>query len=161
MIDLKLKFLGNSTIIPKYAHDGDAGADLFATSKTLQGDIITYGTDLALEIPDGYVGLIFPRSSIYKKDLELCNSVGVIDSTYRGEIKLKFRLLQTSIDPNTYDVGDRIAQIVFVKFDQANFIESEELSQSRRGSDGFGSSGDSNQDIVRTIMQNHRGLDRE
>ena len=92
---IKIKKVSEKAVIPQYAKDGDAGMDLTAISKqikhSLNGDhIIEYGTGLAIEIPCGYVGLIFPRSSIYKKDLRLSNAVGVIDSGYRGEIKFKF-----------------------------------------------------------------------
>lgn len=89
---VKIKKLCESAVIPTYAKPGDAGMDLTATSRIFDkyGNV-EYGTGLAMEIPEGYVGLLFPRSSICKKDLSLSNSVGVIDSGYRGEIKFKFK----------------------------------------------------------------------
>jgi len=111
---VKIKKLHPDAVIPKYAKEGDAGMDLTAVSREIDvnymdGDnLITYGTGLAFEIPKGYVGLVFPRSSIYKKDLTLSNSVGVIDSGYRGEVKFKFR----NNDYRDYDIGDRIGQII-------------------------------------------------
>ena len=88
---VRIKKLNENAVIPAYAHVNDAGLDLTATSKNVEGNrVITYGTGLAVEIPEGYVGLIFPRSSNSKKNLLLTNSVGVIDSGYRGEIMLKF-----------------------------------------------------------------------
>lgn len=89
---VKIKKLCENAVIPSYAKPGDAGMDLTATSIMFDkyGNV-EYGTGLAMEIPEGYVGLIFPRSSICKQDLSLSNSVGVIDCSYRGEIKFKFK----------------------------------------------------------------------
>ena len=91
MPKLKLKFkkLNQNAVSPTYAHETDACFDLVATSKTTTSKFIEYGTGLAFEIPKGYVGLIFPRSSITNKDLMLKNSVGVIDADYRGEVKFR------------------------------------------------------------------------
>jgi dUTP pyrophosphatase len=90
---VKFKKLDPKAAIPRYAKIGDAGLDLTATSKGYdeEKEKIVFGTGLAVEIPVGYVGLIFPRSSIVKSFLTLANSVGVIDSGYRGEIKLLFQ----------------------------------------------------------------------
>jgi dUTP pyrophosphatase len=92
---VKIKRLHENAVIPKYAIEGDAGMDLTATEVFYEEDTdtITYKTGIALEIPEGHVGLIFPRSSISKKDILLSNSVGVIDSLYRGEIMFKFKVL--------------------------------------------------------------------
>ena len=82
---VRIKKLSPTAVIPTYAKVGDAGMDMVATriiNETL--DSITYGTDIAMEIPNGFVGLVFPRSSIRKTNLHLSNSVGVIDSGYRG-----------------------------------------------------------------------------
>jgi dUTP pyrophosphatase len=90
-LKIRLKKLNPTAVTPSYSKDGDAGMDLTATtiiSNTI--DQVTYGTGISLEIPKDYVGLVFPRSSIRKYDLELTNSVGVIDSGYRGEIQLTF-----------------------------------------------------------------------
>jgi dUTP pyrophosphatase len=91
-MQVKIKKLSPDSVIPTYAKSGDAGMDLIATSiigeEVFQ---ITYGMGIALEIPNGFVGLVFPRSSIRKTDLSLTNSVGVIDSGYRGELQATFR----------------------------------------------------------------------
>jgi len=95
-------------------------------------------TGLACEIPAGYVGLVFPRSSISNTKHFLRNSVGVIDSGYRGEIKLRFSV----DDSNTaYEIGDRVGQIVFLRLPVVDIVEAEELSSSARREGGFGSSG--------------------
>lgn len=140
---VKIKKLHPDAVIPKYAKEGDAGMDLTAISREIDvnymdGDnLITYGTGLAFEIPKGYVGLVFPRSSIYKKDLTLSNSVGVIDSGYRGEVKFKFR----NNDYRDYDIGDRIGQMIIMPYPQVEFEEVDELDETERGDGGFGSSG--------------------
>ena len=140
-MQIKIKRLHNNAVVPKYAKTGDAGLDLVAT-EIINKDVfqITYGTGLAMEIPTGYVGLVFPRSSVRKYDLSLTNCVGVIDSGYRGEIQATFRRHKgvASVD---YEVGDKIAQIIIVPYPQIEFIETDELSDTERGTGGFGSSG--------------------
>lgn len=90
-LKVKIKKLNENAVIPAYAHATDAGLDLTAISKKIEDNgVVTYGTGIAVEIPKGYVGLVFPRSSNCKKDLLLSNSVGVIDSGYRGEITFKY-----------------------------------------------------------------------
>lgn len=145
---VKVKKLHPDAVVPKYAKPGDAGLDLVAINReherTPTGRVLAvYGTGLAVEIPPGYVGLIFPRSSIAKTDLALTNSVGVIDSGYRGEIKFKFALNtdDSKLDFATYKVGDRIGQLVIMPYPQIELVEAEELSDSERGTGGFGSSG--------------------
>ena len=124
---------------PGYAKPGDAGIDLVATSFTDLGDQVVYGTDVYLEIPEGYVGLIYPRSSIFTKHLTLSNSVGVIDSGYRGEIRAIFN---KKVNEGTYyQVGDKIAQIVIMPYPKVKFNVVCELSESDRGANGFGSTG--------------------
>jgi dUTP pyrophosphatase len=114
--------------------------DLTATSKSYdENNNVVYGTGLAVEIPEGYVGLVFPRSSICKKDLFLTNSVGVIDSGYRGEIIAKFK--HTDNLPVEYRVGERIAQLIIIPHPYIEFELANELSESERGSGGYGSSG--------------------
>lgn len=139
-LDVKIKKLNSNAVIPSYSKDGDAGMDLVATeiiSETTEQ--VTYGTGISMEIPKGYVGLVFPRSSIRKYELELTNSVGVIDSGYRGEIQATFNKVHHKL--NKYNVGDRIVQIMIIPYPQVSFIEVEELSSSERGSGGFGSTG--------------------
>lgn len=133
---VKIKKLRKNVIIPSYAKHGDAGIDLTAIDKKVEGMWITYYTGLAMEIPEGYVGLLFPRSSVYKTEQRLANSVGVIDSGYRGEIMMKFNRSM-----NEYKIGDRIGQIIILPYPQVEFEEVEELSETNRGSGGFGSTG--------------------
>lgn len=141
---VKIKKLLTNAVIPKYSKQGDAGLDLVATSKHIDvyGNI-SYGTGLAFEIPFGYVGLLFPRSSNSKTDLLLTNSVGVIDSGYRGEVSLKFRGYYSKIDMenSNYQIGDRIGQIIIMPYPQIEFEEVEELSETERGTGGYGSTG--------------------
>lgn len=140
---IKIKKLHSQAIIPTYAKEGDAGMDLVATQIELNLDYISYKTGLAFEIPKGYVGLVFPRSSNSKKDLLLTNSVGVIDSGYRGEVELRFKTILNNKTENilTYNVGDRIGQIIILPYPRIEFEEVEELSETERGEGGFGSSG--------------------
>ena len=144
---VKIKKLHENAVIPSYSKDGDAGQDLTATSKEYDhnGNIV-YGTGLAFEIPKGYVGLLFPRSSNSKMDLTLSNSVGVLDSGYRGEVMFKFKPLQTDqfgnyISFSEYKTGDRIGQIIIMPYPQIEFEEVTDLSESERGLGGYGSTG--------------------
>lgn len=140
-MDIKVKKLHTDAIVPTYAKDGDAGMDLVAT-EIINEEVfqITYGTGLAMEIPEGYVGLVFPRSSIRKTDLSLTNCVGVIDSGYRGEIQSTFRK-ERGLGSRKYSVGERIAQIIILPYPNVAFIEVNELSNTERGDGGFGSTG--------------------
>lgn len=166
-MEIKFKKLSKNAVIPKFGKPGDAGADLTATSLIYNEDTDTfdYGTDIAIEIPEGYVGMIFPRSSIYKTGLILTNHVGIIDQGYRGEIMAKFKVIATyegidDIDKekglaighldeegndkcgyHIYSIGDRIAQLVIVPIPQVTYVESEELSETERGEGGYGSTG--------------------
>ena len=144
-IKVKIKRLSKDSKIPQYAHYTDAGMDLYATSVEYDShsEIVSYNTGIALEIPEGYVGLIFPRSSIYKYDLQLTNSVGVIDSSYRGEIKFKFRSTDAPISRLTslYNVGDRIGQLIIMPYPKVTLEEVDELQSTDRGDGGFGSTG--------------------
>ena len=144
--EVKVKRLHPKAVIPKYAKDGDAGMDLVATEIISNTTFdVTYGTGIAMEIPKGYVGLVFPRSSIRKTDLSLTNCVGVIDSGYRGEIQATFKKVfgknDVRLDELDYKVGDRIAQIMIIPYPSVNFVEVDELSQTDRGEGGFGSTG--------------------
>ncbi len=139
---VKIKKLSPNAITPRYAKIGDAGMDLTAISRSeVVGNIITYGTGLSIEIPEGYVGLIFPRSSIYKQDMYLTNCVGVIDSGYRGEIMFKYAITEVEQFANLYNVGDRVGQIIILPYPQIEFEEAEELSSTERGEGGYGSTG--------------------
>ena len=142
---VNVKKLDSNAVLPTYAKHGDAGMDLTATSKSYdEHGNVCYGTGLAFEIPHGYVGLLFPRSSNTKKDLILGNSVGVLDSGYRGEVVFKFRPvmpLERDIEfgSREHDVGDRIGQIIIMPYPQVEFNLVDELSSSDRGVGGFGS----------------------
>jgi dUTP pyrophosphatase len=140
---VRIKKLSENAVIPTYAKDGDAGMDLVATSVISENDTqITYGIGLALEIPNGFVGLIFPRSSVRKTRLILSNCVGVVDSGYRGELQATFnKINQNSIAENDYKVGDRIAQIMIIPHPPIEFKEVNDLSETERGEGGFGSTG--------------------
>lgn len=142
---VNVKKLDSNAALPTYAKHGDAGMDLTATSKNYDehGNVV-YGTSLAFEIPHGFVGLLFPRSSNTKKDLILGNSVGVLDSGYRGEVVLKFKLTQRHNCEGLqfrqeYGIGDRIGQIIIMPYPQVEFNLVDELSSSDRGVGGFGS----------------------
>jgi dUTP pyrophosphatase len=127
---------------PKFGKPGDAGADLVATSVDFsRKNQVVYGAGLAVEIPEGMVGLVFPRSSIRNYDLSLSNSVGVIDSGYRGEIMVTFNILNPYTVENSYQVGDRIAQLVIIPVPLVKYTEVDELSETQRGIEGHGSTG--------------------
>jgi dUTP pyrophosphatase len=138
---VKFKKLHENAVLPTYAKPGDAGLDLTAVSKQWSGIQFVYGTGIAVEIPEGYVGLIFPRSSVYKYELALSNSVGVVDSGYRGEIQFIFNPTTNNVIPKNYNVGDRIGQLVIIPYPTVIPEWSEELTETARGSGGFGSSG--------------------
>ena len=161
---IQFKKLNTQAQKPKFGKPGDAGADLVATSLDVsREDQIVYGTGLAVEIPEGMVGLIFPRSSVRNYDLIMSNCVGVIDSGYRGEIMVTFNvkmdlllidelasvenlqeLSNEMFDPsydNIYEVGDRIAQLVIMPVPLAQYVEVDELSETSRGDKGHGSTG--------------------
>lgn len=136
--------LNNEAVIPQYAKHGDAGMDLVSIGvNNDHEDYIEHSTGLAIEIPEGYVGLIFPRSSISSKSQVLANSIGVIDSGYRGEIKIRFkRLLNLNSGVGHYNNGgDKIAQLIIMPYPQIELQEVQELSSTERGTGGFGSSG--------------------
>lgn len=162
---IKIKKLHEDAVIPTYSKFADAGMDLTATSKIFDKDgNVVYGTGLAFEIPTGFVGLLFPRSSNAKQDLLLSNSVGVLDSGYRGEVFFKFKPTVIFADVGygagtdgenfdfitmpdqdylvrTYNVRDRIGQIIILPYPEVEFEEVQELQDSERGTGGYGSTG--------------------
>jgi len=141
-VQVKIKRLHPDATIPAYSKQGDAGLDLTAISATKDnyGNVV-YGTGLAIEIPQGYVGLIYPRSSNSKTDLYLTNHVGVIDSGYRGEIMFKYRSINGLLNAKVYQLGDRVGQLIITPYPQIELVEVDELSDSERGEGGFGSTG--------------------
>ena len=137
---IKTKKIRENAVIPTYAKQGDAAVDLYAAymERDKYGNHV-YFTGLCFEIPSGFVGLLYPRSSVSKTSMALANSVGVVDSGYRGEIMFKYR--QTG-EPNTiYRVGDRVGQLMIIPYPEIEFIEVDELSTTERGEGGFGSTG--------------------
>lgn len=170
-LKVNIKKLHKNAVIPSYAHSTDCGLDLTAVSKTFDehGNVV-YGFGLAFEIPEGYAGFIFPRSSNYKSGLLLTNSVGVIDAGFRGEVTAKFAPRSVSAIPqriwhrlkffftgktegydmtiwchfsdnNNYNIGDRVAQMVILPYPKVEFNEVDELSETERGNGGYGSTG--------------------
>lgn len=142
MLEIKFKKLVETAKMPTKAHPTDAGADLTAVSREWNKEYgcWVYGTGIATEIPEGYVGLVFPRSSIRKYCLSLTNCVGVIDSGYRGEIMCTFRP-QSIGKEEVYEVGDKIAQFIILPYPEVSYTEVESLSETDRGENGHGSSG--------------------
>lgn len=170
---VNIKKLHPDAVVPSYAQSTDCGLDLTAVSKTFDeyGNVV-YGFGLAFEIPEGYAGFIFPRSSNYKSGLLLTNCVGIVDSGYRGEVTAKFasrtklsrptmfweklKLLfgsnpegrNMAVTTNevwnngiNYNIGDRVAQMVILPYPKVEFVEVDELSDTERGTGGYGSTG--------------------
>lgn len=167
-LKVKIRKLDPKAVIPKYAKAGDAGLDFVAITKEVSREQTIYGTGLAVEIPPGYVGLIFQRSSVRNYTMSLSNAVGVIDSGYRGELKAIFNHItdRTEIRQETrpfwdhkdelvgigpkdfvvqaqkhYEVGDKIMQLVILPYPQVELVEAESLSETERGEGGWGSTG--------------------
>lgn len=164
---VRIKRLSEKAVVPKKAHESDAGFDLVATRIFFDKDgNLCYGTDLAFEIPVGYVGYVFPRSSNSKKDLIMSNCVGVVDAGYRGEVTFKFRpllafnpfesneqiwrnaginyageILKDNLNAIVYNIGDRIGQLIIMPIPEIEFEEADELSETDRGEGGYGSTG--------------------
>ncbi len=133
----------SSSVVPEYAHPGDAGADLTST-ETLSlapGARATIGTGVSIALPDGYVGFVVPRSGLAARHgITIVNSPGTVDAGYRGEIRIT--LLNTDSE-NAFEVtaGDRIAQLIVMPVARARFIPVTSLPGTQRGSGGFGSTG--------------------
>lgn len=169
IMEVKIKKVHPKAVIPTYATEYSAGMDLTAVSVEIDkyGNKV-YHTGLAFEIPKGYAGFIFPRSSNAKKNLWLTNSVGIIDADYRGEVTLKFKTsLRTPKnlkfwlkswfnkpindddtvnvinvwDNEDYQVGERVGQLVIMPFPQIEFKEVDKLSETARNTGGYGSTG--------------------
>jgi dUTP pyrophosphatase len=136
---LKVKKLRKDAVVPSYAKAGDAGMDLTCTHILKRAQDIEYCTGISLEIESGYVGLLFPRSSISNTGHSLRNSVGVIDSGYRGEIKLRMSFVAEGT--KEYLVGEKIGQLVIMKIPEVEIEEVRNLSDSERSTGGFGSTG--------------------
>jgi len=142
-IGCKFKKLHEDAVTPTYSKKGDGCVDLHCVSHVLneQTNQVTYSTGISLEIPSGYVGLVFPRSSIRRTVLELSNSVGVIDSGYRGEIMATFNVNTGTNQSTIYENGERICQLMILPYPKIKFTEVTDLSETDRGEGGFGSTG--------------------
>lgn len=143
MIDLKIKKLSDKAVLPSYGSEFAAGADLYSAEDEIiikSGETRLVHTGLAMQIPEGYVGLIYARSGIAtKRGLAPANKVGVIDSDYRGEIMVS--IFNHSAETQTIAAGERVAQIVITPYLTVNYIEADELDDTLRGEGGFGSTG--------------------
>ena len=168
-MEVKIK-LDEEATMPTYAKPGDAGMDLTVLNVKYddEKDYIEYDSGVAVEIPEGYVGLVFPRSSISNYDLMLTNAVGVIDSGYRSTIKARFKVVTsyeqsyvndlalangyfgmtihpideirgTILDTLVYKIGDRFAQLIIIPYPKVEFKVVDELSTTERGCGGYGS----------------------
>ncbi len=142
---LKCKKLNPEAILPSYATDGSNGLDLTATAVIVHPDYVEVRTAISVEIPKGYVGLLFPRSSITKTNMMLGNSVGVIDSDYRGEIMFRFKVLEDSRNvfkySKIYKQGEKVGQLLLVAAPKLEIEEVKDLEETERGDGSFGSTG--------------------
>ena len=143
-MEIKIKRLNERAKIPTFGTEFSAGADLYCAEEheisVCSGQKCSIGTGISMEIPEGYVGLVFARSGLAcKNGLRLCNSVGVIDADYRGEIKVV--LHNDSEYVREIKPGERVAQMIVMPYPKVSFIEVEELSDTVRGKSGFGGTG--------------------
>lgn len=137
---IKIKKLSEDAQIPKVSTKDSVGADIVSNKVTASEKYLEYGTGLAIQIPKGYVGLLFPRSSISETKLSMANAVGVLDPDYLGEVRFRFRY-DGKYDKDCYKPGERVGQLVVVKTEQLEFEEVKSLEDTERGSGGFGSTG--------------------
>jgi dUTP pyrophosphatase len=147
---VNFKKLHKDAVLPQYSTTDSAGLDCVATDGPIIKDTyVGYKLGFAMEIPKGYVGLLFPRSSVSKTDLSMANSVGVIDSDYRGEVEARFKpthfdYMNNSINTRgdyRYYTGDKVCQLIIVPIPTIKPMWSDELSDTNRGDGGFGSTG--------------------
>lgn len=156
VLNVRIKKLSDKAVIPTYAHDGDAGMDLTAVSYEYnkEYDYWEYKTDLAMELPKGYFAFILLRSSNSKKDVYLCNGIGLCDSIYTGNYTLRFKYrdktnkfinaikkLFGKEQKPPYEIGNRIGQIIILPYPHINFQIVDELTKTERGDGGYGSTG--------------------
>lgn len=142
MLEIKFKLNHPNAIIPKYAYDTDACFDLFCAESKKSDLFVEYNTGINILIPEDYVGLLFPRSSVTNKTLILKNSVGVIDHGYLGDIKLRYYITPMFDDNvNTYDIGDRVGQMLIIPRPKIKLIQVESFEDTQRGTNGYGSTG--------------------
>jgi dUTP pyrophosphatase len=145
---VKFKKLHPNAVTPSYAIAGDAGLDLTAVSVNITNNFIEYGTGIAIEIPDGHVGLLVPRSSVTKTGLIMKNSIGIIDSKFRGEMRARYTIslmvglpeaIENTKEQFIYKVGERIGQLIIIPIPTIELEETEELTKTERGENGYGS----------------------
>ena len=142
MLEIIFKLNHPNAIIPKYAYDTDACFDLFCAESKKSDLFVEYNTGINILIPEDYVGLLFPRSSVTNKTLILKNSVGVIDHGYLGDIKLRYYITPMFDDNvNTYDIGDRVGQMLIIPRPKIKLIQVESFEDTQRGTNGYGSTG--------------------
>ena len=144
MVLVPVVALAEGATLPAYAHDGDAGCDLVATERVElapSGGRAAVSCGIAVAIPEGHAGFVLPRSGLALNHGVTClNAPGLIDAGYRGEL----RVVLVNTDPSTPFVvapGDRVAQLVIQRVEHATFMTTEELPETSRGADGFGSTG--------------------
>ena len=141
---VKVKKLREDAVIPAKAHPTDAGFDITAVEwKCDEDGNIVYKTGLAFEIPEGYAGFLFPRSSVAKKDQMLSNCVGVVDCHYRGEVLFKYKMIAPikHDEYHIYKAGERVGQMIILPIPAIEMLESDDLNESDRGVGGYGSTG--------------------
>lgn len=160
---IKFKRLSENAIAPVKAHATDAGFDLTCTRITTEinecGQLtLVYHSDIAVEIPEGYFGLLVSRSSIAKKSLTLTNCAGIIDSDYRGEVIGKFRST-TDVVPAIYKEGERFAQLLILPVPDVQFEESDTLSETERGEGGYGSTDQIDESAAMPLEQQDSVID--
>jgi dUTP pyrophosphatase len=142
MLNIKIKLDDPQAVVPTKANSNDSGYDLTAVSDPVfNGVYLEYDTGLIVEPPEGYYTEIVPRSSISKYDLLLCNSVGIIDASYRGRLKLRFKVTGPYEKAKIYSKGDRIGQLILRPLLSSKIEVVNDVSETSRGAGGFGSTG--------------------
>lgn len=143
MVEILIRRLDPDVPVPAYAHPGDAGADLVTTVdvELAPGERAMVPTGISLALPEGYVGLVHPRSGLAARfGVSIVNAPGTVDAGYRGEVKVMLVNLDP-VEPVRLSRGDRIAQLVVQQVEHARFVEVDRLPESVRGSGGYGSTG--------------------
>ena len=142
MVNIEVQKIKDNAIIPKYAHEGDAGVDLYSTEEYLlkPGERVLVSTGIKVAIPKGYEAQIRPKSGLaLKHGISVVNTPGTIDSGYRGEVGV----IAVNLGKEEYKIekGKKVAQMVINKVEEAEFEEVDELDETSRNDGGFGSTG--------------------
>lgn len=135
-MQLKINLRHPKAVMPKKANPTDAGFDAVAVDVKFEFEYVEYDLGFGVEVPVGYMLLIFPRSSLSKYDLLQCNSVGVVDHGYNGNVKVRFKMIEDG--PKIYQVGDKVCQLILMPLVDTELVQVDEISGNR---DGFGSTG--------------------